>query len=89
MLAVTRFARRAPTFGQRAARQTNWYDCGPFVAADFVSLLQSDVPSTRSQRDMGEWRLTMARHMRTLEVWKRDGRPQALTKEQLARSVVL
>ena len=51
---------------QRGVRQTNAYDCGPFVAADFVSLLHSDEPSTKHQGDMRGWRAEMADHMRSL-----------------------
>lgn len=51
---------------QRKTRQTNSYDCGPFVAADFVSLIRSDVPSSKSQKDMKEWRATMAARLRAL-----------------------
>lgn len=44
---------------QRDTRQTNAWDCGPFVAADACSLLDSDLPSTRTQREMADWRKEM------------------------------
>lgn len=44
---------------QRPARQTNSWDCGPFVAADACSLLDSDCPSTKTQKDMANWRKEM------------------------------
>lgn len=52
---------------QRRVRQRNGYDCGPFAAADLVSLLSSDVPSTKQQKDMHAWRQEMARDVRALE----------------------
>ncbi|KZV96305.1 hypothetical protein EXIGLDRAFT_765408 [Exidia glandulosa HHB12029] len=45
---------------ERPMRQTNGYDCGPFISADFVSLLRSGEPSAKRQRDMGAWREHMA-----------------------------
>ncbi|KZV95362.1 hypothetical protein EXIGLDRAFT_707368 [Exidia glandulosa HHB12029] len=40
---------------QRGRRQRNWYDCGPFVAADIVSLFEGDQPSAKNEKDMKAW----------------------------------
>ncbi|EJD32892.1 hypothetical protein AURDEDRAFT_178012 [Auricularia subglabra TFB-10046 SS5] len=52
----------------RGKRQTNTYDCGPFVAADVVSLMQSNAPSPKSQSEMGAWRRTMEERVRALRL---------------------
>lgn len=52
---------------QRPPRQRNGYDCGPFAAADLVSLLESDKPSALQQGDMRAWRQKMANAVRGLD----------------------
>ena len=42
-------------------RQSNWYDCGPFIVADLVSLLTSGKPSALEQKDMRGWRAEMVK----------------------------
>ncbi|KZV88473.1 hypothetical protein EXIGLDRAFT_772669, partial [Exidia glandulosa HHB12029] len=39
---------------RRRARQTNSWDCGPFVAADACSLLQSDMPSDKAAKQLSQ-----------------------------------
>lgn len=56
-----------PRISQREARQTNAWDCGPFVAADACSLMDGDEPSPLTQKDMGSWRRTMEDGIRALE----------------------
>lgn len=53
---------------QRHTRQTNGFDCGPFIAADIESLLRSDMPSGKKQADMRAWRAELARRLRSLPV---------------------
>lgn len=53
---------------QRPVRQDNGWDCGPFVAADLVSLLTSDCPSEKTQRDMPQWRKDMAACVASLRI---------------------
>lgn len=73
---------------ERPRRQTNWYDCGAFVAADLVSLIRSDVPSSKRQEDMKDWRVEMAAHMRRLDPYIVK-RPAPLTAEQEKESICI
>ncbi|KZV90036.1 hypothetical protein EXIGLDRAFT_771164 [Exidia glandulosa HHB12029] len=52
---------------QRARRQSNGHDCGPFAAADLVSLLNTDRPSTKKEKEMVQWRREMASTVRAVE----------------------
>lgn len=69
---------------QREARQENGWDCGPFVAADLVSLLSSDLPSTKTQEDMAEWRSEMAACVEALQV--REAVVKSVKKSRTAPS---
>lgn len=71
---------------QRASRQTNGYDCGPFAAADLVSLLTSDAPSGKRQKEMVGWRKEMARLVRALEA--EEFLPKPIKKLQAAKPKV-
>lgn len=57
---------------QREKRQTNTFDCGAFVCADIVALVESGVPSLRTQDDMEEWRREILTTLRTLKVYTRS-----------------
>lgn len=52
---------------QRAPRQSNGHDCGPFATADLVSLFTSDMPSAKTQGDMRSWREHMLATVAPLE----------------------
>ncbi|KDQ08791.1 hypothetical protein BOTBODRAFT_558775 [Botryobasidium botryosum FD-172 SS1] len=40
------------SLAQRPTRQFNMYDCGPFICADIVSLVETGKPSSLAQKDM-------------------------------------
>jgi hypothetical protein len=57
------------TFLQRGTRQTNSWDCGPFVAADMYSLAESGQPSSFVQSNLDEWRVEMLRIVHGFDVY--------------------
>ncbi|KAH7096183.1 hypothetical protein BKA62DRAFT_39666 [Auriculariales sp. MPI-PUGE-AT-0066] len=50
----------------RKTRQSNSYDCGGFVAADVIGLMESGQVSQLRECDMGTWRMQMVQVLRAL-----------------------
>lgn len=55
-------------FPQQCMRQTNWFDCGPFVCANVTSLSEFRTLSVKTEDDMVEWWHTILQELRMLAV---------------------